>query len=295
VRDAHRVLVGPWTHGVNPTSVLGELDFGADALAENDATMRWLDCVLSERAIDGFQAAPIRIFVMGANRWRDEYEWPLARTQYVDYYLRAGGGLSVAPPADEPSDRYDYDPADPAPTTGGNHSVGPYNPGLYDFVKPGPLDQRPIEARGDCLVYTSDVLEADTEVTGPVTVTLYAASSARDTDFIARLTDVYPDGRSINVTEGVIRARFRDGVWGEPTLLEPDVPCAFSIDLQCTSNVFARGHRIRLDITSSNFPLLDRNLNTGNDPATDTEMAVARQTVFHDATHPSHIRLPVIP
>jgi putative CocE/NonD family hydrolase len=295
VRDGHRVLVGPWTHGIGGSSTLGEIDFGAAALAENDATMRWLECVLEGRSPAEYQAAPIRLFVMGINEWRDEYEWPLARTCFVNYYLRADGGLSAAPPANEPPDSFDYDPANPVWTLGGNHSVGPYNPGLYEFVKPGPYDQRPVESRDDVLVYTSEVLEQDTEVTGPVVVQLYAASSARDTDFVVKLTDVYPDGRSMNITEGVIRARFRESIWGEPKLLEPGQCYEFAIDLQATSNVFLAGHRIRLDITSSNFPLLDRNLNTGNDPATDVDRVIAHQTIFHDAEHPSRIILPVIP
>ena len=294
LRDRHRLLIGPWTHGLRSSSVLGELDFGPEALKENDSTQRWLDCVLHGRDVTEFQAAPIRIFVMGINRWRDAHAWPLPGTRFVNYYLGRDGALGPQPPSgDEPPDHYTYDPADPAPTWGGNHSVGPYNPGLYDFVKPGPLDQRPVEQRPDVLVYSSEVLARDTEVTGPVVLQLYAASSARDTDFVAKLTDVYPDGRSINITEGVIRARFREDVWGRPSLLDPDKVYAFKIDLQVTSNVFKRGHRIRVALTSSNFPLWDRNLNTGRDPATDTEMRVANQTIFHDKGRPSHIVLPI--
>ncbi len=295
IRDSHRMIIGPWTHGINRDSTLGEIDFGKEALRENDATNRWLDCMLHEGDSRKFQEAPIRIFVMGVNIWRDEYEWPLARARDVNYYLHSDGRLSTdIPRADESTDRYSYDPDDPVPTLGGNHSIGPYNPGLYEFMKPGPYDQREIEQRPDVLVYTSDVLTHDTEVTGPVSLTLYAASSARDTDFVAKLTDVHPDGRSINITEGVIRARFREDVWGKPKLLAPDIVYEFTIDLQVTSNVFRKGHRIRIDITSSNFPLWDRNLNTGNDPGTDTAMIVAHQTIYHDRARPSHIVLPVV-
>jgi putative CocE/NonD family hydrolase len=254
-----------------------------------------LDCLLHGKGPQEFQAAPIRLFVMGANVWREEYEWPLARTRYVPYYLRAGGRLSTQPPGDEPPDRYLYDPDDPVPTRGGNHSIGPYNPGLYELAKPGPYDQRPIEEREDVLVFTSEVLAEDTEVTGPVLVYLYASSSAPDTDFVARLTDVYPDGRSMNITEGILRARFREDVWGEPRLLVPGRVYRFIIDPQATSNVFKRGHRLRLQVTSSGFPLWDRNLNTGNDPATDTRPQVAEQAIYHDREHPSHVLLPVIP
>ncbi len=294
LRRSHRMLIGPWTHGINPTSVLGELDFGENSLAENDATHRWLDCILHDRDPSEFQHAPIRIFVMGLNEWRDEYEWPLARTRYVNYYLHKCGGLSPEKPQVEPPDRYTYDPEDPVPTLGGNHSIGLYNPGLYDFVKPGPFDQRPLEVRPDVLVYTSDILEQDTEVTGPIVLKLYAASSTPDTDFVARLTDVHPDGRSINITEGVIRARFREDVWGKPKLLEPNRVYEFSIDMQVTSNLFKKGHRIRVYVTSSSFPLWDRNLNTGNDPGTDTEMQTANQTIYHDRGRPSHILIPVV-
>ena len=295
IRDSHRMIIGPWMHGMSSSTTLGELDFGEDSLTQNDATLRWLECILKGKEASEFQAAPVSIFVMGLNRWRDENEWPLARTHYVNYYLRGDGELTRRTPqtADAP-DRYVYDPADPVPTTGGNHSIGPYNPGLYEHAMPGPFDQRAVEARPDVLVYTSDVLERDTEVTGPVTVRLFASSSALDTDFVARLTDVYPDGRSINITEGVLRARFREDVWGEPKLLEPGNVYEFAIELQITSNVFVAGHRIRVDITSSNFPLWDRNLNTGDDPGTGTEWLSAEQTIYHDASRPSHIVLPII-
>ncbi len=295
LRDSHRVLIGPWTHGINYSSVLGEVDFGEAALAENDATMRWLECVLAGRAITDFQEAPIRVFVMGRNEWRDLSQWPPPGLQFLDWHLRADGSLSHEPAGDEAPDVYCYDPADPAPTLGGNHSVGPYNPGLYEICRPGPFDQRQVEERSDVLSFTSDALERDIEVIGPVSVTLYAASSALDTDFVARLNDVHPDGRSMNITEGVIRARFREDVWGAPKLMEPGRAYEFTIDLQATSQVFLAGHRIRLQVTSSNFPLWDRNLNTGNDPATDTSMQVARQAVYHDSTYPSRVRLPVIP
>ena len=144
------------------------------------------------------------------------------------------------------------------------------------------------------LVYTSEPLERDVEVTGPVTVTLFAASSAPDTDFVARLCDVYPDGRSINITEGVIRARFREGVWGAPKLMEPGQVYEFTIDLAATSNLFRAGHRIRVDITSSSFPLWDRNLNTGGEPGADVGWRIARQTIRHDSLGASHVRLPVV-
>jgi len=299
LRDSHRLLIGPWTHGVNPSSTLGQLDFGPRSLTENDATQRWLERLLTGEGPAAFQAAPIRLFVMGANEWRDEHEWPLARTRYERYHLHSGSGhgggtLSLAPPAADPPDHFAYDPNDPVPTLGGNHSLGPYNPGLYEIARPGPFDQRPVEQRDDVLVYTSDALECDLEVTGSVQLVLHAATSAPDTDFVARLGDVYPDGRSMNLTEGVIRARFRESVWEEPKLLEPNRIYRYTLDLQVTSNVFRRGHRIRLDLTSSNFPLWDRNPNTGHEFGMDAEMVIAAQTIYHDREHPSALVLPVV-
>jgi hypothetical protein len=292
---SHRVLIGPWTHGINSVSTLGDLDFGKEALLEKDSTHRWLFGLLQGKAPEDIQAAPIRLFVMGLNQWRDEYEWPLERTNYTEYYLRRDGALSPeAPGTDEGSDSYVYDPNNPVPTLGGNHSIGPYNPGLYEHGKPGPIDQRPLEQRSDVLTFTSETLEKDIEVTGPVVLNLYASSSAVDTDFVAKLTDVYPDGRSIIMTEGVIRARFRNDVWGKPELMEPGKVYKFTVDMQVTSNLFKRGHKIRVDITSSNFPLWDRNLNTGNDPGADTEMLTAKQTVYHNSRYASHIILPII-
>lgn len=305
LKRSHRVIVGPYTHGfLGGNACLGQVNFGPDALKENDAPNRWLLCLLKGRRAADFMRAPIRLFVMGVNRWRDEYEWPLRRTRFARFYLRSGGransllgdgALVTKPPTDESVDRYAYDPANPVPTLGGNHSVGPYNPGLYEICLPGPYDQRPIERRDDVLVYTSEPLSADLEITGPVVVKLYAATSARDTDFVARLTDVHPDGRSINLTEGILRARFRGGRYRNPRLVPPGAVQEYEIELQPTSNVFFKGHSIRLDITSSGFPLWAPNLNTGANHATGTRMVVAEQTIHHSRRFASHVVLPVIP
>lgn len=295
LRDSHRLLIGPWSHGFHGSSNLGEVDYGPDALCEDSAPRRWLDCMLHGKPASAFMEKPVRLFVMGINRWRDEDDWPLPRTRYTPYYLHEGGRLSVqAPRASESPDRYTYDPRDPVYALGGNHSIGPYNPGLYDFCKPGSFDQRPVECRPDVVCYTTDPLAEDTEVTGRVSLVLHASSSAPDTDFVAKLTDVHPGGRSMNVTEGVIRARFRNGIWDRPALMNPGTVYAFTIDLQVTAHVFLKGHSIRLDVTSSNFPVWDRNLNTGNDPATDTEIRTANQVIHHDAVRPSRLILPLV-
>jgi putative CocE/NonD family hydrolase len=173
--------------------------------------------------------------------------------------------------------------------------VGPYNPGLYELALPGPYDQRPVEERDDLLVYNTDVLDRDIEVTGPVTLHLFASTSTTDTDFVARLTDVHPDERSINITEGIVRARFRERNWGRPGPVKPGKVLEYLIELHPTSNVFMRNHRIRLDITSSCFPLWDRNLNTYDRGGTGTQTKVARQEVHHNPEHLSRLRLPIIP
>jgi len=290
----HRLLIGPWTHGISPTSQLGDVDFGATSHQEDDATERWLDCLLRDGEPQEFQKAPVRLFVMGENVWRDEWEWPLKRAQNQAYFLHANGQLNREAPGDETPDEYVYDPANPVPTYGGNHSVGPYNPGLYEHALPGPLDQKRTEARDDVLIYSSDVLQEDLEVTGYIQLKLFAASSAPDTDWVGRLCDVDSDGCSINIAEGVLRARFRDLKNGQQ-LIEPNRVYEYSLDLQATSNVFKRGHRVRLQITSSNFPLWDRNLNMGAPIAGGTEFQSAQQTIHHDAAYPSHLILPVIP
>ena len=309
VNANHRLLIGPWGHhhGLEPTpDGQRAVDFGPDSgLDPLKIYLAWFQRVFKNQpAADGLGERPIRLFVMGRNQWRDEDEWPLARTRDVNYYLHSGGRantftgdgrLSLASPKTEPADRYDYDPANPVPTRGGNHSIGPWNDAYKDLIWCGPCDQRPNEARPDVLVYTTDPLPADLEVTGPVVLKLWAASSAPDTDFVGRLVDVDPDGRAINITEGIVRARYRAGNYAQPQLIEPDAVLEYTIDLQATSNVFLKGHALRLEITSSNFPLWDRNLNTGDHPNTSSAMQVAQQTIWHDAAHPSQLILPVIP
>ena len=250
-----KLLIGPWTHGryANP---VGELSFGfgsqlgfIDLRTDlGSLQLRWFDHWLKGIDTGIMDEPPIKLFVMGANVWRDESAWPLARAVETPFFLREDGRLSPEPPGAESPDRYDYDPADPVPTLGGATLMTPEYPA-------GPYDQRPIEARPDVLVYRTAPLERDTEVTGPIRVWLWATSSAPDTDFVARLVDVYPDGRSINLTDGIARARYRDVSRGAaPSLVEPGRPYEYDLDLWATSNVFRAGHRIGLQVTSSSFP-----------------------------------------
>ena len=238
----------------------------------------------------------VRLFVMGDNSWRDEDDWPLARTQWVRWYLHPGGSLSPAsPPADAPASHYRYDPADPVPTVGGPTLITGGPDGGVSWMG-GARDQRVIEARPDVLSFTSAALGNDLEVTGPLGVTLHAATSAADTDFTARLVDVWPDGRAMGVADGIVRARYRDGT-GRAAPVTPGRVYEYSIDLIATSQVFQAGHRLRVDISSSNFPCFDRNPGNGAPAATATErdFVVAEQSICHDGGHPSYITLPIIP
>ncbi len=295
LRRSQKLLMGPWPHNVNaqPTK-LGEVDFGLAAKTDLPATLlRWYDHWL--KGIDtGFMSeAPVRIFVMGANRWRDEHEWPLARARTVRYFLHSqgranslhgDGSLSTAEPTDEPRDRYTSDPERPVPfiTEPTFAQIG------------GPDDYRPVERRDDVLVYTTEPLAEDTEVTGPVSVRCYAASSTPDTDFMAKLLDVWPDGYAQRLCDGMVRARFREGM-EHPSPIEPGRVYAYDINCWNTSQVFKKGHRIRLEIASSAFPKYDRNPNTGAPLGKSAEMRTAEQTVYHDRDHPSHLLLPVVP
>jgi putative CocE/NonD family hydrolase len=282
-----RLVIGPWAHGT-PTprkTRVGAIDFGADAgLDYEGLLLRFFDRFLKGVANGIDREAPVRIFVMGDDAWRDEPEWPLARARATSYYLRACGLLATEAPADaEPADGYVYDPADPV--------VDPHGGTL------GPFDQSPLAARPDVLYYRSEPLACDLEVTGPIEIELWVSSSARDTDFVARLLDVHPDGKAYNLmspTLEVLRARYRNGE-DRPELLEPGQPVKLRLANGITSNVFKAGHRIGLVVTSSLFPHLDRNPNTGGVIATEVRTLRAQQRVLHDAVHASRVVLPVVP
>jgi putative CocE/NonD family hydrolase len=273
---------------------LGDIDFGESALIDlRKIELDWFDYWL-KGVENGIMRQPkVDIFTMGRNIWRKTESWPLTETEFVRYFIHSSGKANTSfgdgvlstthPTNDELADTYKYDPTDPCPN-------------IYDataLAAEGPFDQRPIERRDDVLVYSTPVLQADLDVTGPVTVRLHASTSAPDTDFWAQLTDVFPNGYSMHLTEGIIRGRYHKSL-EKQELLTPGTVYEFAIDLWVTSNVFQRGHRVRLDVSSSSFPKYDRNPNTGNQFGTDTILKVAEQKIFHNERNPSSIILPVI-
>jgi putative CocE/NonD family hydrolase len=299
-RQNQRLIIGPWAH-MNFSGSFPEREFGwgssSAAIDLPGIHLRWFDRWLKEvdNGID--QEPPVTIFVMGVDEWRCEADWPLSDTQYRPYYLHSSGGantlhgdgtLSTIPPGDEPTDVYLYNPLRPVPTVGGQVIL----PGGNAM---GPRDQRQVELRDDVLVYSTPVLEGAVEVTGPIELRLFVSSSARDTDFTGKLVDVYPDGRAMILTEGILRARYRNS-FIEPKLLEPNEVYELRLNLWATANVFLPGHRIRLEVSSSNFPRFDRNSNTGGEIASESadQYQPAINRIYHDATHPSHLVLPLI-
>jgi uncharacterized protein len=296
----HRLLVGPWYH-IPWSQQVGAVDFG-DAARNlvDEYQLAWLDAWTKGRR-EALDALPrVRLFVTGSNSWHDADRWPLPGVTAQTWYLRSAGranslsGDGVLSPdkpgAVELADYFFYNPTAPVQSIGG-HSC------CYPQAAPmGPMDQRDVEIRNDVLIYSSPPLERSVWVVGPVKARLFAASSARDTDWVVKICDVAPDGRSLNIQEGVIRARFRNG-FDQPDLIEPDSIIEYTIDVGACCHRFEAGHRIRVQVTSSNFPGIDRNPNTGGPIGMEGpfEWIPASQTVFHDATHPSSIALPVMP
>ena len=297
-RKGQRLLVTIGGHAGGGRKI-GEVDFGpaAEEFDENDITLDWYDYLFQGKQNEFATGKPVRIFVMGKNEWRDEDAWPPERAKPTSYFLHSSGkantasgdgALSTASAHSEATDTYVYDPANPVPTVGGPLCCD------SQHLAPGPRDQQEVEARPDVLVYSTTPLEEDLEVTGPVTLDLFAKTSAVDTDFTGKLVDVSPSGLALNLTEGILRARYREST----TTASPIVPgqvYEYKIDLWSTSNVFLKGHRIRLEVSSSNFPRFDRNLNTGKDSSTDATIVKATNTILHDSAHPSALVLPVAP
>jgi putative CocE/NonD family hydrolase len=291
------IYVGGHAGGWSDEKV-GAVDFG-DKLPFDvgEVTLRWYDSLLKGIVNGVDHEKPVKIFVMGKNDWREEDDWPLKRATPTRYYLRStkpanglegGGTLSTTAPAGEKPEQYVYDPNDAVPTIGGPLCCGPLPTGI------GPEDQRPAEARGDVLVFSSPAFTQNTEVTGPISLDLYVSSSAVDTDFTGKLVDVWPSGFAQNLTEGILRLRYRNSP-EKPELANPGEIYHISVDLWATSNVFLQGHKLRLEVSSSNFPRFDRNLNTGEDQARGTSMVKATNVVYHDNSRPSALVLPVVP
>jgi putative CocE/NonD family hydrolase len=319
-RRLSRIIIGPWSHQVapwgrpqpghnlGPEGEFNDAEFGPQAHMDIvDEHLRWFDARLrgTRNGID--DEPPVRLFVMGENKWRYATEWPLASTRWTGLHLHELSSLTFdAPKGEEQPEKFRFDPNDPVPTWGSAYQ-------MLDLG--GPRDRREIEKRGDILLYTSEPLERDLCVIGPVTALIWAASSAEDTDFTATLVDVHPDGRAIILTDGICRVRFREAAakWTpedlrsgrgpydalydpafRPSALQPGTPCEFKIDMWATANLFRAGHRIRVEVSSSNFPRYDRNLNTGGRVGSETSARQAEQTVYHDAFRPSRLVLPVV-
>jgi putative CocE/NonD family hydrolase len=314
--------MGPWTHGGWGVTYAGDIDFGIQShINYNDLRLAWFDHFLKGLHSEVAAWAPVKLFVMGAGAgkrnyegrldhggyWRDETSFPLPGARFTAYYLHADASLSTTPPAQdavEPS-RYTFDPRDPVPTLGGGISAAD------PIMRPGAFDQRgradfygcrdtlPLNARSDVLTFQTEPLAQEIEVTGPITVRLHGSSSAPDTDFTAKLIDVYPpsadypEGAAINLTDSILRARYRHG-WEQPELLEPGQVVELAFQLYPTSNIFKAGHRIRLDVSSSNFPRFDVNPNTGGALGKERRLELADQAIYHDSARPSHVILPVV-
>ena len=292
---ANRILIGPWPH--NMSYQFRDVDFGSAASAPvRRLQLQWFDQWLLGKDAPLLSSPPVQVFVMGANEWREEREWPPAKARLQALYLDSSGRANTLAGdgrlrwrvgAGEAEDAYTYDPADPVPTRGGAVCC---NPTVFPW---GPLDQRPVETREDVLVYSTRPLNQDLEVIGPVKVVLYVASSARDTDFTAKVIDVFPDGNARILSDGILRLRYRESL-EKPVPGNPGEQYEIGIDAGVVSNVFQKGHRVRLEVSSSNFPKFDRNPNTGGRIADETRLLKARQTIYHGREHPSRVELLVL-
>ena len=295
-----KILIGPWNHGFSDR--ITERIYGIKRSRLEIVPFKvlkdikeWYDYSLKGITNNWEKKPPVKLYVLGENVWRYENEWPLTRTVYTGYYLHSGGSANTyagdgrldtdKPVSKEPADSFAYDPQNLVPTVGGSNLI---------LENSGPMDQRKIEKREDILVYSTEPLQKEIEATGPVQLTVYVASDAADTDFTGKLADVFPDGKTLLICDGILRARYRNGL-DRPELMENGKIYKLDIFLGNTSVLFKKGHKIHIEVSSSNFPRFDRNPNTGADIATETNLQTARQSVFHDADYPSCLILPVIP
>jgi len=293
-RKYTKMIIGPWGHGASQS--YGGVDFTPAAFIDQfELELKFFDFHLKGLKNGLDTEDPVKLFYMGVNKWRTEKDWPIPGTQYQKIYLssqgnaksvRGNGVLSFHPPMNEGKDQFTYDPNMPVGTLGGNNCCG-------TPTATGPSDQRPIEKREDVLVYSSDFLTAPVTIAGPVKVKLFASTDGPDTDWMIKLTDVYPDGTSMPISEGILRAKFREGL-DKIKLLTPNQTYQYDIELTGTANVFQKGHRIRVDVTSSDFPQFDRNPNTGEKLGQSDKVRIAHQTIFHGAAQASYIELPVV-
>jgi hypothetical protein len=300
-RDNQFAIISPGNHCQSEhftgQTTIGERDVGDPRFPYYPLYVKWFDYWLKGERNDVTKRPKLMLYVMGKNEWRAEQEWSLARTKFTRYYLRSDGHanssngtgvLSTAAPAQEPPDSYVYDPENPVPSRGGPVCC------TGNSEAEGSYDQSAIEARPDVLVYSTPVLEKGVEITGPMKAVLYVSSSAKDTDFTAKLIDVYPDGKVYNIQEGILRARYREG-FTKKVWMKPDEVYELTVELGVTSNYFAPGHRIRVEISSSNFPRFERNLNTGGNNYDETKWIKATNRIHHSAAQASYLLLPVIP
>lgn len=319
-KSPKKLLIGPWPHGIGRTNA-GDVSFGSSAAVDiQNEQLRWFDQTLKNRDTGILKEPPVRVFTMAGGdgsktpegrlaaggEWKTLSTWPMPGTAPRSFYLRAGGELGELPTEKVPPSTYLFDPSNPVPTIGGAIDSG------GQLVPSGPRDQRctekvfgcrdslPLSARKDVLVFQTPPLQEELDVTGPVSVELWVSSSARDTDFTAKLVDLYPptpaypNGYAMNITDRIVRARFRNSL-SKPEPLEPGQPSKISIDLLSTSMRFRKGHRLRVDISSSNFPFYDVNPNTGDTPTHSPRPEIATNSVFHDREHASRVILPIVP
>ena len=297
-----KLLIGPWMHFFSGNDqIIGDVDFGEKVKIDIFKEMlNWFEYWLKGKENNIQNEDPVKIFLMGKNEWQTHSDWPIPGTKYKKFYIHSKGKANssngdgilnkIIPNENENFDIFKYDPSNPVLTTGG---TGPAGGPVVSPVSAGPKNQFEIEKRNDILIYTTNPLEENLEVSGPVQMILYAASDCLDTDFTCKLVDVYPDGFCLNLAQGIIRARYRNS-WEKPELLSPGQIYKYTIDMWSTSNLFYKNHKIRIEISSSNFPQYDRNPNTGNVFGLDNKLKIAIQQIYHNKSHPSHIILPCI-